>query len=103
MWPSDGVRGHQEWSRRCRFNDPNCGGLPLGHEEECEGSIVLDLCMKLVEMIFWTPVSNGFLLDVGGHLATKTTRRQRLVFSSWEFYSISGGRCPFHLEIPLRF
>ena len=57
MWPSNGVGGHQEWSRRCQFNDPNCGGSPLRREQEHEGSIVLDLCMKLVEMIFWTPIS----------------------------------------------
>ena len=85
MWPYDGVRGHQEWSRRCRFNVPNCGGSPLRHEEEHEGSIVLDLCMKLVEMIFWTPVSNGFLLAASGHSATYTTRRQHLDFSSQEW------------------
>ena len=101
MWPSDGVRGHREWSRRCRFNDPNCGGSPLRHEEEREGSIVLDLCMKLVEMIFWTPISNGFLLATGGHSATKTAKRQCLAFSSWAFYSIRGGRFPFLLAIPL--
>ena len=41
--PSNGVRGHQEWSRRCRFSVPNCGGSPLRHEEEHEGSIVLDV------------------------------------------------------------
>ena len=57
VWPSDGVRGRQEWSRRCRFNDPNCGGLPLRREEEREGSTVLDLCIKLVGMIFWTLIS----------------------------------------------
>ena len=57
MWPSDGVKVRREWYRRCQFNDPNCGGSPLRREEEREGSIVLDLCIKLVEMIFWTPVS----------------------------------------------
>ena len=57
MWPSDGVRGHQEWSQRCWFNDLNCGGSPLRREEEHEGSIVLDLCIELVGIIFWTPVS----------------------------------------------
>ena len=57
VWPFNGVRGHREWSRRCRFNDPNCGDSPLRREEEPEGSIVLDLCIKLVGMIFWTPVS----------------------------------------------
>ena len=51
------MRGCREWSRQCRFNDLNCGGSPLRHEEEHEGLIVLDLCIKLVEMIFWTPVS----------------------------------------------
>ena len=57
MWPSNGVRGRREWYRRCRFNDQNCGGSPLMREEEHEGSIVLDLCIKLVGMIFWTSVS----------------------------------------------
>ena len=47
------------------------------------------------------PGFNGFLLAVGGHSATKTAKRQCLDFSSWAFYSISGGRCPFRLEIPL--
>ena len=51
MWPSDGVEGHREWSRRCPFNDPNCGGLPLKGEEEREGSIVSNLYVKMVVMI----------------------------------------------------
>ena len=62
---------------------------------------MLDLSMKLVEIIFWTPVSNGFLLATSGHSATKTARRQHLDFSSWSFYSIGGGRCLFLLAIPL--
>ena len=62
---------------------------------------MLDLCIKLVGMIFWTLVSNGFLWAVGGNSATKTARRQRLAFSSWECYLIGGGHCPFRLEIPL--
>ena len=33
VWPFDGVEGRQEWSRRCWFNDPNCGGSPLRREE----------------------------------------------------------------------
>ena len=57
VWPFDSVRGHREWSRLCQFNGPNCSGFPLRREEEHEGSIVLDLCIKLVEMIFWTPIS----------------------------------------------
>ena len=40
VWPSDGVEGHREWSRRCWFKDPNCGGSPLRREEERGGSIV---------------------------------------------------------------
>ena len=36
---------------------PNSGGSSLRREEEREGSIVLDLCIKLVGMIFWTPIS----------------------------------------------
>ena len=56
MWPSDGVRGHQEWSRQCRFNDPNCRGSPLRCEEEREGSIVLDVYQNGGNDI-WTPVS----------------------------------------------
>ena len=56
MWPFDGLGGHREWSERCRLNDPNCGVLPLRHEEEREGLIVLNLCIKLVEIFFWTPV-----------------------------------------------
>ena len=47
------------------------------------------------------PGFNGFLLAVGGHSATKTSRRQHLAFSSRAFYSIGGGRCPFRLAIPL--
>ena len=57
VWPFDGVRGHREWSRRCRFNVLNCGCSPLTHKEERGGSIVLYLCINLVGMIFWTPVS----------------------------------------------
>ena len=58
MWPSNGVEGHQEWSQRCRFNDLYYGGSPLRHEEECEGSIVSDLYVKMVKYSddFWTPV-----------------------------------------------
>ena len=61
MWPSDGVGGRREWSRGCRFNDPNCGGSPLRREEECEGSIMSNLYVKLVVMIFgprfqWLPI-----------------------------------------------
>ena len=52
MWPSDGVEGHREWSRRCWFNDLYCGGSPVRHEEEREGSIVSDLYVKMVVMIF---------------------------------------------------
>ena len=58
--PFDDVRGRREWCRQCRFNDLNCVGLPLRREEECEGSIVLDLCIKLVEIIFSTSVSMAF-------------------------------------------
>ena len=47
------------------------------------------------------PDFSGFLLTIGGHSATKTSIRQRLDFSSQAFYSIGGGHCPFHLEIPL--
>ena len=61
MWPSDGVEGHREWSRQCRFNDLYCGGSPLRREEECEGSIVSDLYVKMVVIIFgprfqWLPI-----------------------------------------------
>ena len=54
MWPYDGVGGHLEWSRRCWFNDPNYGGSPLRREEEREGSIVLNLNVKIVVMIIGT-------------------------------------------------
>ena len=101
MWPSDGVRGHREWSQRCQFNDPNCGCSPLRHEEEHGGSILLDFMYQSGGNDILDPNFNGFLLDVGGHLATKTARRQRLAFSSRAFYSIGGGRCPFSLAIPL--
>ena len=47
VWPSDGVEGCQEWSRRCWFKDPNYGGSPLRCEEECGGSIVFDLYVKM--------------------------------------------------------
>ena len=62
MWSSASVEGHQEWSRRSQFNDPYCGGLPLRHEEEREGSIMSNLYVKLVIMIFgpwfqWIPTS----------------------------------------------
>ena len=40
VWPSDGVEGHREWSRRCWFKDQNCGESPLRREEEHGGSIV---------------------------------------------------------------
>ena len=50
---------------------------------------------------FLDPGSNGLLLAIGGHSATKTARRQRLAFSSRAFYSIGGCRCPFRLAIPL--
>ena len=58
VWPFDGVEGHQEWSRRCRFNDPYCGGSPLRCEEEHERSIMSDLYVKMVKYgdDFWTPV-----------------------------------------------
>ena len=52
VWPSNGVEGHQEWSQRCWFKDLNCGGSPLRHEEEHEGSIVSDLYVKMKGMIF---------------------------------------------------
>ena len=52
MWPSDGVEGRREWYRRCRFNDPYYGGSALRREEEHEGSIVSDLYVKMVVMIF---------------------------------------------------
>ena len=68
MWPSDGGEGRQEWSRRCRFNDPNCGGSPLRREEEREGSIVLILNFKLVVMIIgpqfqWLPIGYRWSLS----------------------------------------
>ena len=55
--PSDGVEGHREWSQRCWFKDPNCGGSPLRREEEHGGSIVSDLYVKMVKYgdDFWTP------------------------------------------------
>ena len=56
MWPSDGVRGHREWSQQCQFNVPNCGGSPLRHEEEHGGSIVLDVYQTSGNDV-WTPVS----------------------------------------------
>ena len=56
MWPSDGVRGCRQWSRRCQFNDPNYGGSPLRREEEREGSIVL-VVYQTDENDVWTLVS----------------------------------------------
>ena len=61
MWPSDGVEGRREWSLRCQFNDPYCGGFPLRRDEEREGSIVSNLYVKMVVMIFgpqfqWLPI-----------------------------------------------
>ena len=56
MWPFDGVRGHREWSRRCRFNDPNYGDSPLRREEERGGSIVLDVYQNDGDDV-WTLVS----------------------------------------------
>ena len=74
MCPFDGLEGHREWSQWCWFKDPTYGGSPLRHEEECGGSIVLDF-YQIGGNDIWTPVTNGFLLAVGGHLATKTARR----------------------------
>ena len=68
------MRGHQEWSQRCRFNDPNCGGSPLRREEEHEGSIVLYVYQNGGNENL-DPSFNGFLLDEGGLSATKTARR----------------------------
>ena len=58
IFPSDGVEGHQEWSRWFWCKDPNCGGSPLKREEEHGGSIVFDLYVKMVKHgdDFWTPV-----------------------------------------------
>ena len=56
MWPSDGVEGRREWSRRCQFNDLYCGGSPLRREEERGGSIVLDVYQTSGNDV-WTPVS----------------------------------------------
>ena len=68
VWPSDGVEGCREWSRRCQFNDPYCGSSRLRCEEEREGSIVSYLYVKVVVMIFgphfqWLPI--GFRWSLG--------------------------------------
>ena len=103
MWPFDGVEGRSEWSRRFWFKDPNCGGSPLRHEEERGGSIMSNLYVKMVKYgdDFWTLV----LMD--SHWLQVVSRPPRLpednawIFPHECFYSIGGGRCPFHLAIPL--
>ena len=75
--------------------------LPLRHEEECGGSIVLDLCLKLGGNDVWTPVS------MASYWLKVVSRPQRLLEGSASlvphscFYSIEKGRFPFRLAIPL--
>ena len=54
---------------------PNCGGSPLRREEEHEGSIVLDLNVKLVVMMIgpqfqWLPI--GYRWSLGHQDCQKT-------------------------------
>ena len=77
MWPSNGVEGHREWSRRCWFKDLNCGGSPLRREKERGGLIVSDWWIKWCNLVmtFSTLVSMASYWILGGHSATNTTRR----------------------------
>ena len=80
---------------------PNGGGSPLRHEEEHEGSIVLDFMSETGGNDVWT------LILVASYWLQEVTQPPILpedstwIFPHRCFYSIERDRCPFRLEIPL--
>ena len=79
---------------------PNSSGSPFRNEEECEGSIVLDVYETDGNDV-WT------LVSVASYWLQVITQPPILpkdsawIFPHRCFYSIGRGRCPFRLEIPL--